>query len=77
MHSLDGAALCTCHGGVRRSLTRHEQAERVSGRVEHDSETVTITIRWLPRRFGPTPGEHECNRSVDVGDQDLQVQLLL
>ena len=49
----------------------------MSGRIEHDAEPITITIRGLPARLGPPVGHHDRGGRVDVGHQDLEVQLFL
>jgi hypothetical protein len=46
-------------GQCSRLLASEKQAERVTGRVEHDAYAVAIPIGWLPRRLGATNLERE------------------
>lgn len=57
-------------------LPRQEQAEGVTGRVQHDPNAVAVAVRWLPWRLSAASLKRNGDRRFKVVDLDLEVQHL-
>ena len=57
-------------------LAVKEQAERMTGRVEHHSDPLTIPIGWLPGCLCATELQSAGDRGLEVIDLDLEVHHL-
>ena len=63
-------------GWTSRLLAVNEQAERVTGRVEHHSQAIAVSIRWLPCRLIATELQRLGDGVAEVVDFDLEVHHL-